>query len=164
MHLQALRVLRCTSQFVILLAAPPPAFGQLLCPCASLHSIAPSLRFISPRSPLCIASGHGILCYHTKAMQQYAHTFFATSAAAHWVPLHSLRRSFISVRLSPPAACLLLCSPRRPTRLHPASICTAHSSLISPASAKPSLHSSATSVPGGNILRWLPMELPIAPP
>jgi hypothetical protein len=80
---------------------------------------------------------------------------FASSASAHWVSFHYIS-SLIHFSMVQSTRCQFLCSPALPTRLQLACICTAHSFLISPTAAKPSLLSSGTCVAIANLLRCLP--------
>ena len=170
MYLQAIGAPACPSDAPLHFAVCHTACSSSSCVRAapvsftSLHSITPpfvALHHVR-RPPL--LQRHGMFYSHTKAIHKHAHTFSATTAAGSLGSI-TLTASLFHFSQVQSTRCLsLLCSPRRPARLQPVRICTAHSSLISPASAKPPLHSSATSVPGGNILRWPPMGLPTVLP
>ena len=130
-----------------------------MCPSASF--IQPLLiRFIAPCSlPFCCFSA-----WHPAAKpspHQAGCTVPFTSllhGSLGSIPL--LPRYFISAGFSPPAANFYFA--RRQPHLgciHLAAA-IAYSYLISQSIAKVHLHSSATFVPVGNLLRWLPMVLP----
>lgn len=109
-----LRVLPFTSQFVILLAAPPHSSRQLLC--SSQPFTQPLLHFVSfhlVRSTL-IATVPGILIQSQPNTQQHAHALSQanTHRSPGYISLHSV--GFRSVLFSPPAA-TLFCSPAAPS-------------------------------------------------
>ncbi len=114
-----------------------------------LHSSAPHFRSIAPCSQLNICSR----ALHPAALLK---SFLGGMQNPFRRPDHNslgsitlVRRSFISVRFSPPAA-NFLCARRQPHLgcVHLAAA-IAHSSLISQSIAKVHLHSSATFVPCG---------------
>ena len=77
---------------------------------AALHSTAPHFRSITPRSQLsiCYMAGHPIS--NTQSHTHMGCTCLSASQPynTHWVSFRSVRRYFISVLLSPPAAHNLL--------------------------------------------------------
>ncbi len=102
-------VLRCTAQFVILLAAPPHSSRQLLCPAPSfIHSLLPYC--IAPCSP----STHCVeaMCRqpYTKSTHNRQHSFDATHHTVRLPPFHSLVATSFEQGAVHPLP-ILLCSP-----------------------------------------------------
>ena len=89
---------------------------------ATLHSFAPHFAPFHLVRSSAFASGHGLHCHHTNQHTCSHMPFRKPPYNTHWVPFRFVRRCFISVLLSPPAA-NHLARRRSPLRLRSACEC-----------------------------------------